>query len=226
MSGLLTIGWSSDEESDESENVCTGPEDPFNRVDWVDHEHYHQITEGRYRNVEFHASTRHPTVSVVTKNRLCPISCFYKPRHPEDWLDPPDETKLFMTCHVATLDVGNYRSLQPEAGDIRSPPDYLVNLKAAFEPKKREIQEELTQAKGQPGIEDMNIHLRAIITHSSLSGERGNVAEYTQALTTNNLARVEETIGPLFDECVNFLLAHIENIMTRDEPCCSFTFII
>ena len=218
----MFIGWSSDEESDESENICTGPEDPFKVVDWVDHEHYHQITEGRYRNVEFHTSTRHPTVSVVTKNRLCPISCFYDSRDPLE----SDETKLFMTCHVVTLDVGNYRSLVAAAGDIRSPPDYLVKLKAAFEPKKREIQQELTQAKGQPGIEDMNIHLRVIITHSSLSGERGNVAEFTQALTTNNLARVEETIVPLFDECVNFLLVHMESIMTRDEPMCSFTFII
>ena len=217
----------SDEESDD-DGLCPGPLNPFDVREWFLHECYHQNTEGRYRSVQFHANARYPTVGVVTKSHLCPISCFRDDRHPSRHPIPshPDARKLYMICHVATLAVANYRSVAPEPGDVESPADYVVKLKAAFEPKKTEIQEEVNNAKRQPDIQEMNISLRVIITMSTLTDRQKAIATYTQALTTRNLAEVEETVGGLFDECVEFLLAYMDDYCQTNEPRCALSLTL
>ena len=217
--------YSSDEESDD-DGPCPGPLNPFNDRDWFLHERYHQIREGT-RNVGFHGNARYPRVMVVTKSHRCPISCFRDERYPTADDDPPDETKLYMTCHVATVAVANYRTLgPPEVGDVQSPADYVVKLKAAFEPKKTEIREEVNKAKRQPGIEDININLRVVTTLSTLTDRQRVTGNFTQSLTTRNLAGVEETVDQLFDECVGFLIDYIDNYCQVHEPRCSFSITI
>lgn len=217
-------GEEEEEESgyDDDDDVCNGgPANPFDARDWCLHEKFHQASEGRYRNVQFHASRQYPEVLTVTMEHLCPITCFLD----EDRMAQDDET-VTMTCHVASLNAINYGSLPPLEDTIRPDAEYVEMFKAAFEHKKTEIQEEVTKVMAErPDVEGMNITLRVVMTQSALRGRRDVTSTYTRGLSTRDLDRVEQGVGRLLDECVDYLLEHIDHYC-QQEPRASFNIVI
>lgn len=209
------------EEADSTvEDFCSGPAVPFDSRNWYLHEKFHQMREGRYPNVLFHASRRYPDAMTVTMEHVCPITCFLDDRSQDD------ET-VTMTCHVASLTVANYASPPPEGDIVISHAEYIERLQAVFECKKTEIQQEVAKVKEErsANVENMNISLRVITVRSALMDRRNVTATYLRGLVTRDIDRVEEIVGRLFDECVNYLTVEI-NQYCQQEPQSSFTLVI